>query len=199
GEKDTGGNFGPEQGGGTSHFGRPTAGAIHDNQVVNNGSYDEGAGVMIAGEPNPNPTGLSAGAGSVTIYDNLIQGNLANDDGGGLRFLQAGNDPIRAYNNMIVNNVSTHEGRGLAVDDHPNLAPQQQHVDAHHPHAAGPSERGGAQPAAPLAHPHHRPPPGDAPSEPQAVLRPAPVQQRVLGQPRRRLGHQRQRHPRHRC
>src|SRR5262249_56981046 len=121
GEKDTGGNFGPEQGGGTSHFGRPTAGAIHDNQVVNNGSYDEGGGVMIAGEPNPNPTGLSAGAGGVTIYNNLIQGNLANDDGGGLRFLQAGNEAIRAYNNMIVNNVSTHEGGGVAVDDTTNL------------------------------------------------------------------------------
>ncbi len=44
---------------------------------------------MIAGALPANPDNLSTGAGPVAIYNNLIQGNLANDDGGGIRFLQA--------------------------------------------------------------------------------------------------------------
>ena len=55
------------------------------------------------------------------IYNNLIQGNLANDDGGGLRFLMAGNFRFNVYNNMIVNNVSTHEGGGIGINDAPNV------------------------------------------------------------------------------
>ena len=55
------------------------------------------------------------------IYNNLIQANLANDDGGGMRFLMAGNFPMNVYNNMIVNNISTHEGGGVALNDAPNV------------------------------------------------------------------------------
>ena len=51
----------------------------------------------------------------------MIQSNLANDDGGGLRFLMAGNFPMNVYNNMIVNNVSTHEGGGVGINDTPNV------------------------------------------------------------------------------
>ena len=57
----------------------------------------------------------------MNIYNNLIQANMAEDDGGGLRFLMAGNFPMNVYNNMIVNNVSTHEGGGVAIDDAPNV------------------------------------------------------------------------------
>jgi hypothetical protein len=53
----------------------------------------------------------------VSIDANIIEANLANDDGGGLRFLQAGNVPISVTNNMVVDNVSTHEGGGIALDD----------------------------------------------------------------------------------
>ena len=69
----------------------------------------------------PTPTTLSPGSGPVDIYNNLIQANLANDDGGGLRFLMAGNFPMNVYNNMIVNNVSTHEGGGVGLNDAPNV------------------------------------------------------------------------------
>ncbi len=55
------------------------------------------------------------------IYANQIQANLANDDGGGIRFLMAGNFPINVYDNMIVNNVSTHEGGGIGLNDAPNV------------------------------------------------------------------------------
>ncbi len=77
---------------------------------------------MIAGELNPNLDQPSTGAGSgLSIDANVIQDNLANDDGGGLRFLSAGNGEIDVTNNMIVNNISTHEGGGIALDDSTNV------------------------------------------------------------------------------
>jgi hypothetical protein len=86
-----------------------------------NRSYDEGGGIMIAGELSANPAILSAGAGAVQVYANLVQNNLANDDGGGLRFLQAGNFPYDVHDNMFVNNVSTHEGGGVSLNDAPDV------------------------------------------------------------------------------
>jgi hypothetical protein len=115
------GNFSAEYGGGVSVYGFSPNGSIHDNRVYYNQSYDEGGGIMIAGQLPANPALLSPGSGPVQIYNNLIQGNLANDDGGGLRFLMAGNFPMDVYNNMIVNNVSTHEGGGASLNDAPNV------------------------------------------------------------------------------
>jgi uncharacterized repeat protein (TIGR01451 family) len=121
------GNFSAEYGGGISHFGYSPNGKIHDNRIYFNHSYDEGAGIMIAGElaadPNANygsPAGAK-GSGPVDIYNNLIQANMSEDDGGGLRFLMAGNFPMNVYNNMIVNNISMHEGGGVALDDAPSV------------------------------------------------------------------------------
>ena len=107
------GNFSAEYGGGLSVYGYSPAGRIHHNRVYFNQSYDEGGGIMIAGQLPANPATLSPGSGPVDVYANLIQANLANDDGGGLRFLMAGNFPMNVYNNFIVNNVSTHEGGGV--------------------------------------------------------------------------------------
>ncbi|MBN9393329.1 MAG: hypothetical protein J0I20_35180 [Chloroflexi bacterium] len=115
------GNYSAEYGGGISHYGLSPNGKIHNNRIYFNSSYDEGAGVFIAGELPANPNNLSAGAGTVDIYANQIQDNLANDDGGGIRFLMAGTAQMHVYNNFIVNNVSTHEGGGLALDDAPNV------------------------------------------------------------------------------
>jgi uncharacterized repeat protein (TIGR01451 family) len=64
---------------------------------------------------------VSAGSGPVSIYNNLVQANLSNDDGGGIRFLMAGNFAMNVYNNIVVNNVSTHEGGGIALNDTPNV------------------------------------------------------------------------------
>ena len=64
---------------------------------------------------------LTPGAGAVDVYNNLIQGNLGNDDGGGLRFLMAGDFRYNVANNMIVNNISTHEGGGISINDAPNV------------------------------------------------------------------------------
>ena len=119
------GNFSAEYGGAISHYGfsggnGPTS-TIHDNRIYFNRSYDEGGAIMVAGALPADPSTLSTGAGPVDIYNNLIQANLANDDGGGVRFLQAGNFAFNLYNNIIANNISTHEGGGVAVDDTPNL------------------------------------------------------------------------------
>ncbi len=115
------GNFSAEYGGGITAYGYSPGGRIHDNRLWFNRSYDEGGGIMIAGALPSNPAALSPGSGAVDIYNNLIQANLSNDDGGGLRFLMAGNFPMNVYNNMIVNNVSTHEGGGVGTNDTPNI------------------------------------------------------------------------------
>jgi hypothetical protein len=121
------GNFSAEYGGGISHFGLSPNGKIHDNRIYFNHSYDEGAGIIIAGELATIPgarygdPGGPQGSGVVEINNNLIQANMSEDDGGGLRFLMVGNFPMNVYNNMIANNVATHEGGGVAIDDAPNV------------------------------------------------------------------------------
>ncbi len=115
------GNYSAEYGGGISHYGLSPNGKIHHNRIYFNRSYDEGGGIMIAGELPADPSVLTPGSGPVDVYNNLIQNNLANDDGGGLRFLMAGNFPFNVYNNIIANNVSTHEGGGVAIDDAPDV------------------------------------------------------------------------------
>ena len=116
------GNFSAEYGGAIGHYGLSPWGRIHNNRIYFNRSNDEGGAIMIAGELAPNPANtLSPGAGPVNIYDNIIQANLANDDGGGIRFLMAGDFVYNVYNNFIVNNVSTHEGGGISLNDAPNV------------------------------------------------------------------------------
>lgn len=115
------GNSSVEYGGGISHFGYSPNAEILRNKIVLNSSYDEGGGVTIAGELPADPSQLSPGAGPVVIRANDISSNLANDDGGGLRFLQAGDYPFEVYNNVISNNVSTHQGGGVALNDAPDV------------------------------------------------------------------------------
>jgi len=115
------GNYSAEYGGGLSHFGYSPGGKIHHNRILFNASFDEGAGVFVGGEQPVPPEILTAGSGEVDIYNNLIQGNLANDDGGGLRLLQPLDYRINIYNNVVVNNVSTDVGGGIALDDASNV------------------------------------------------------------------------------
>lgn len=127
------GNFTVAYGGGIAHFGLSDGCSISDNNIMFNEAFDEGGGVIIAGElvPAEAPLGtLSPGSGSVTLNGNLIQGNLSNDDGGGLRTLTvSGQDvsdnpgdstmwwEINLFNNMIVNNVASDAGGGISMDD----------------------------------------------------------------------------------
>lgn len=115
------GNFSAEYGGGITAYGLSPNGRIRDNRIYFNRSYDEGGGIMIAGQLPADPSTLSPGSGPVSITGNLFQANLANDDGGGIRFLMAGASVMNVANNMIANNVSTHEGGGVALDDAPRV------------------------------------------------------------------------------
>lgn len=115
------GNYSAEYGGGISHFGYSPGGKIHHNRIQFNASFDEGAGILVGGEQPVPPAILSEGSGEVDIYNNVISGNVANDDGGGIRLLKAGTFRIRIFNNFIVNNVSTDLGGGIALDDSSNV------------------------------------------------------------------------------
>ncbi len=115
------GNYSAEYGGGISHFGLSDGGKIHHNHIEFNASFDEGGGILIGGEQPVPPEILTKGSGSVDIFNNMIRGNIANDDGGGIRLLQPREYRINIYNNMIVNNVSTDIGGGIALDDASNV------------------------------------------------------------------------------
>jgi hypothetical protein len=119
------GNYSVEYGGGMTAYGRSPGGRIHHNRIYLNMSFDEGGGIMIAGQLPSNPDDLSPGSGPVDIYANEIKANLANDDGGGVRFLMAGGpggtDQMNVVNNVVADNVSTHEGAGISLNDAPNV------------------------------------------------------------------------------
>lgn len=141
------GNFSAEYGGGVSAVGYSPDGSISKNRIYFNRSYDEGGGIMIAGALPATTTTLSPGSGPVSIDNNLIQANLANDDGGGIRFLMAGNFPMKVYNNFIVNNVSTHEGGGIALNDAPNVRVYNNTIMKNLTTATAVSSNGAAAPA----------------------------------------------------
>ncbi len=126
-------NYSNLYGGGIAHFGLSRNGYIVGNEIVSNQSFDEGGGLMLAGElvPAGAPAGtLTPGTGTIYVQDNLIQGNLAGDDGGGIRVLMANgadvaaspNDSrtwhlLRIDQNIIVNNSSADAGGGISFDD----------------------------------------------------------------------------------
>jgi len=110
------GNESAEYGGGISHFGESGGSFIDDNRIVFNSAFDEGGGIMIAGELQENGS-VSPGSGNVTIRRNLIQHNLSNDDGGGIRLLAPVDGRVVIDNNMIVDNLATDLGGGISLDD----------------------------------------------------------------------------------
>lgn len=127
------GNFSLVYGAGISHFGLSDNGLIENNKILFNEAFDEGGGIIVSGElvpPGVDVNIVTPGSGSVTINRNLIQGNLAGDDGAGIRTLLAsGQDVARSpsdntawyridiLNNIIVNNVSGDAGGGISLDD----------------------------------------------------------------------------------
>ncbi|WP_242826046.1 choice-of-anchor Q domain-containing protein [Desulfurispora thermophila] len=111
------GNYSAEYGGGISHFGYSPGGKIRHNKVLFNASFDEGGGIFVGGEQPVPPAALTAGSGTVEVDSNLVIGNLANDDGGGIRLLQPLDYLITISNNVIANNLSTDLGGGIALDD----------------------------------------------------------------------------------
>ena len=117
---------------------------ITRNTIIFNESFDEGAGIFLAGELPIAAAAVPAntvteGVGNVVIDANLIQGNKAGNLGGGIAlFRYNGQDvannntnappvpnavnPVpwykaEVYNNMIVNNISAGFGGGIATFD----------------------------------------------------------------------------------
>jgi hypothetical protein len=124
------GNFSLLYGGGIAHLGLSPGGEIRRNRIVSNEAFDEGGGIMIAGELVPAGAvvgTLSQGAGSVLVDANLVQGNKAGDDGGGIRALMVNGQDLRGspnarhvlriFNNLVVNNSSADAGGGIALFD----------------------------------------------------------------------------------
>ncbi|MDF5755579.1 hypothetical protein [Spongiactinospora sp. TRM90649] len=120
------GNYGSEYGGGISHWGLSPGGAVHDNRVYYNESFDSGAGITVAQEfPRPRPDGttpLGDGTGPVDLDRNLIEANFSGDDGGGLFVENAQKSRINIRNNMIVDNGAADLGGALLLDDSANVA-----------------------------------------------------------------------------
>ena len=138
------GNYALLAGAGIAHQGVSNNGLIKKNTIIFNESFDEGAGILLAGElPIANVAApaniLSEGVGNVVINDNLIQGNKGGNLGGGIALARYNGQEVSAnptntapvapattpvswykaeiYNNMIVNNLSGAFGGGIGITD----------------------------------------------------------------------------------
>ncbi len=135
------GNFTRGSGGGISHEGLSPGGLIANNAIAYNEVFygvpaagvfisGDGGGIFVGGEAAAVAGGLGSGAGSVTIVNNLIQGNLAGGGhGGGIRAASVnGNDVATSgnannwyrldiFNNVIVNNAAAFYGGGISLQD----------------------------------------------------------------------------------
>ena len=132
------GNFCRGAGGGIGHEGLSHGGIIARNVIRNNETFyalatgGDGGGIFIGGAAVAAGGGaaLSSGSGSVTVQDNLIQGNLAGSGSGGGICLSGvnGTDIVASpvpedwytaniFNNVIVNNVAGFAGGGIAMTD----------------------------------------------------------------------------------
>ncbi|HSL23642.1 MAG TPA: hypothetical protein VK886_19075 [Vicinamibacterales bacterium] len=126
-------NFSGGWGGGITHRGLSPGGLIDRNTIIFNESFNQGVptsggGIFVGGRA-PVVGALTPGSGSVTISDNLIQGNqAAGGDGGGIalhgvngidvqQLAPAARYRVRLYNNMIVNNVAGLAGGGISLQD----------------------------------------------------------------------------------
>jgi large repetitive protein len=128
------GNYSALAGAGIAHQGLSDHGMIRGNRIVFNESFDEGAGILLAGEtpltnllgpegepPVPGAPLLTPGVGNIVINGNLIQGNKGGNIGGGITLLQyngldvlfnpgntlptAPGDPVAWYRAEIYNNM----------------------------------------------------------------------------------------------
>lgn len=128
------GNYAGANGAGISHLGLSDNGLIEDNKIIFNEAFGEGGALLIGGEFVPAGAAggtLTEGSGNVTVDSNLMQGNLALDDGGGISIFSATGkdvlgDPanrysIKLFNNMIVNNVAGFSAGAIALSDTVNI------------------------------------------------------------------------------
>lgn len=129
------GNFSMADGGGIGQLGLAAGGTILNNKILFNQTYSQqnnttGAGIFIGGAASLDAGGLSPGTGSITITQNLVQGNNAGaGGGGGVRLAQVngldvgrsnnanGWNKVTLTNNVIVDNVAGYAGGGVSIVD----------------------------------------------------------------------------------
>lgn len=130
------GNFTLGDGGGIGQRGLADGGVISNNKVIFNQNYHQaanptGGGIFIGGAAAVGAAGNSAGTGSVSITQNLVQGNNAGAGaGGGIRLAQVNGldvsrspdnaerwNTVTLTNNIIANNVAGAAAGGVAMVD----------------------------------------------------------------------------------
>ena len=130
------GNFTSWYGGGIDHYGLSDNGLIARNRIIANEVFygapagGNGGGIYIASRIDPEDPGeLDDGSGSVTIINNLIQGNMSGSGLGGGICAEVVNgadtqdpDPnnwytLTIFNNIIVNNVAANAAGGIFLQD----------------------------------------------------------------------------------
>lgn len=130
------GNFTMGDGGGIGQRGLADGGAIIGNKVLFNQNFSQssnptGGGIFVGGAPAVGAVGNTAGAGSVSITQNLVQGNNAGAGvGGGIRLAQVngldvGRSPgnvnpwntVTLTNNIITDNIAGAGAGGVSMVD----------------------------------------------------------------------------------
>ncbi len=190
------GNFSAEYGGGMSAYGRSPNGSIDHNRIYNNQSYDEGGGIMIAGQLPTDPVDPLAWLGPGVDPRQPRPANLANDDGGGIRFLMAGNGfrDERLQQLRRQQHLDPRRRRDRARR-HAERAHLQQHHHEERDDRHGRHEQRAARPGRPVDGAEQRPAAGDPAGRLADVQQAAAVQRHLLGQPgrhadpRNRRGH----------
>lgn len=128
-------NFTAGQGAGIAHIGLSSGGVIDRNTVIFNEGFNQaavrsGGGIFVGGRPAV-VGGITPGAGSVRISNNVVQGNQAGTgDGGGIALDGVNGADVQAFsaasglryrvslfNNTIANNVAALAGGGVSVHD----------------------------------------------------------------------------------
>lgn len=129
------GNYATTNGAGVGHLGKSEGGLMAGNNIIFNQSFIQGltvhgGGLAIVGG-GALGGGLTPGTGSLTVRNNLIQGNNAGaGDGGGIYISGVNGEDVAAapanpsawyqvdvFNNFIANNVTGLAGGGIALQD----------------------------------------------------------------------------------
>ncbi len=124
-------HIGLSEGGEGGALGVPASSIDHNtivfNEVFNQDSPRAGGGIYVGGRL-PVGNDLTPGSGHVVVSNNLIQGNAAIGDGGGLALQYvngaegaANRYRIDVFGNTIVNNVAGLAGAGIALQDAVNV------------------------------------------------------------------------------
>lgn len=133
------GNFSMGEGGGIGHLGLSHGSTISANTIIFNQTFNQGlsvsgGGVLVSGGTPlaaAGPSRLTPGSGSVTIKNNIIQGNQAGaGDGGAIRLNFINGKDVEAspadmttwyeiaiIDNIIANNMAALAGGAISMQD----------------------------------------------------------------------------------